>query len=166
MTAQATLPSETTRTIDRLLVAYGESHQNATNKRIHWVCVPAIVWSIIALLWSIPVPDAVTAVPFANWATLTLAATLIYYLALSPRLAVGFLLFAVASMGVTIAYTSMTCFPLWAAALIVFVVAWFFQFVGHKIEGKKPSFFEDLQFLLVGPAWLLHFLYRKAGLRY
>ena len=56
--------------------------------------------------------------------------------------------------------------PLWLFSLFVFVVAWIGQFVGHKIEGKKPSFFEDLQFLLIGPAWLMHFLYKKAGISY
>jgi uncharacterized membrane protein YGL010W len=52
------------------------------------------------------------------------------------------------------------------AAAAVFVVAWIGQFIGHAIEGKKPSFFEDVKFLLIGPAWLLHFVYRKAGIRY
>jgi uncharacterized membrane protein YGL010W len=46
----------------------------------------------------------------------------------------------------------------------LFAAAWVGQFKGHQIEGKKPSFLKDLQFLLVGPAWLLHFVYRKAGL--
>ena len=48
----------------------------------------------------------------------------------------------------------------------VFVLAWIGQFVGHMIEGRKPSFFEDVKFLLVGPAWLLGFIYRRAGIRY
>ena len=34
------------------------------------------------------------------------------------------------------------------------MIAWIGQFIGHKIEGAKPSFFEDLQFLLIGPAWV------------
>jgi uncharacterized membrane protein YGL010W len=56
--------------------------------------------------------------------------------------------------------------PLWAVSLIIFTGAWIGQFVGHKIEGKKPSFFKDLQFLLIGPAWLLSFIYRKIGITY
>ena len=47
---------------------------------------------------------------------------------------------------------------------VLFVLAWVGQFIGHKIEGKKPSFFEDLQFLLVGPVWLLRFVYERMGL--
>ena len=60
----------------------------------------------------------------------------------------------------------MPCMPLWASSLAIFVIAWVGQFIGHKIEGKKPSFFEDLQFLMIGPLWLLGHLYRKFGIRY
>ncbi len=56
--------------------------------------------------------------------------------------------------------------PVWRSALVVFVVAWIGQFIGHKIEGKKPSFLQDLQFLLIGPVWLLGFIYRNLGIRY
>jgi uncharacterized membrane protein YGL010W len=51
-------------------------------------------------------------------------------------------------------------------AIVVFVLAWIGQFIGHMVEGRKPSFFEDLGFLLVGPAWLLSFVYQRAGIRY
>ena len=56
--------------------------------------------------------------------------------------------------------------PLWRISLYIFVIAWIGQFIGHKIEGKKPSFFQDLQFLLIGPAWLLSFFYNKIGIKY
>jgi len=154
------------RLVDRLLTEYGSSHQNLTNKLIHWVCVPAIVWTVIAMLWSIPTPEVFGAVPLLNWATIVLALSLVYYVYMSPALAVGFLAFAAACMGLIVAYEGAVSLPLWAVALSVFVVAWVFQFIGHKIEGKKPSFFKDVQFLLIGPAWLMHFLYRKAGIAY
>ena len=50
--------------------------------------------------------------------------------------------------------------------ITVFILAWIGQFIGHKIEGKKPSFFEDIQFLLIGPAWLLSFIYKKLGIKF
>jgi len=56
--------------------------------------------------------------------------------------------------------------PLWESCLVVFVIAWIGQFIGHKIEGKKPSFLDDLRFLLIGPIWLLHFILKKASIRY
>lgn len=55
---------------------------------------------------------------------------------------------------------------LWLLSVIVFVIAWIGQFVGHQIEGKKPSFFKDLQFLLIGPLWLLAFVYRHFNWAY
>jgi uncharacterized membrane protein YGL010W len=51
-------------------------------------------------------------------------------------------------------------------SLGVFVLAWIVQFYGHKIEGKKPSFLKDVQFLMIGPAWLMHFIYKKIGISY
>ncbi len=56
--------------------------------------------------------------------------------------------------------------PLWAVSLAAFAGAWVGQFVGHKIEGKKPSFLKDVQFLLIGPAWLLSFVFKKLGITY
>jgi len=154
------------RLVERLLTGYGSSHKKATNRLIHWFCVPAIVWCVIALLWAVPTPAAFAAVPLLNWATLALFGSLLYYIYMSPPLAVGFFAFAAACMGSIVAYERTVPFSLAAFATIVFVVAWIFQFIGHKIEGKKPSFFKDLQFLMIGPAWLMHFLYRKAGLAY
>jgi uncharacterized membrane protein YGL010W len=55
---------------------------------------------------------------------------------------------------------------LWVTSLVIFVAAWIGQFIGHAIEGKRPSFFKDLQFLLIGPLWLLAAAYRRLGLRY
>lgn len=155
-----------TRRIDALLAEYGESHQNETNKAVHWICVPAIVWSIAAILWSLPVPGVFGAVPGLNWLTLILALSLVYYVTLSVPLAVGFAVFSALCVGVILAYEAWAPVPLWQAALGVFVLAWLGQFWGHKVEGKKPSFFKDVQFLLIGPAWLMSFLYRRWGLSY
>ena len=56
--------------------------------------------------------------------------------------------------------------PLWLVCVVIFVLAWIVQFYGHKIEGAKPSFLEDLQFLMIGPAWLMSFIYKKLGVAY
>lgn len=152
---------------------YGESHQNATNKLIHWICVPAIFLSILGLVSSIPHDFLSAAVPlalrpFAHFGTLALAVVLIFYLRISFPMFLGMLGVSVgmllANYGLQVATASLLSYPL--ACLIIFVAAWIGQFVGHNIEGKKPSFFQDLQFLLIGPAWLLGFIYRKVGLRY
>ncbi|MEM8786714.1 MAG: Mpo1-like protein [Pseudomonadota bacterium] len=155
-----------TRLIDRMLAEYGESHQDETNKAVHWVCVPLIAWTVIAALWSLPVPAAFSAVPGLNWAVIGVAATLVYYIRMSPSLAAGFVVFAGVCVAAILLHQAVAPWPLWAFAAVVFVLAWVAQFWGHKIEGKKPSFLKDLQFLLIGPAWLMSFIYRRLGLRY
>ena len=153
------------RRIDSLLAEYGESHQNDTNKAIHWICVPLIFFSVVGFLWSIPLgPLAAFEMAWLNWATVALALVTIYYVSLSPVLALGMILFA--ALCIYLWSVVSTIVPAWQASLVIFVLAWIGQFYGHKVEGKKPSFFKDLQFLLIGPAWLMHFLYRRAGIQF
>ncbi|MBX0290223.1 DUF962 domain-containing protein [Hymenobacter sp. HSC-4F20] len=157
----------TSSPVQNLLDEYGESHQNPTNKMVHWVCVPLIMFSILGLLWSIPVPEALRAVsPWLNWATVVMVLAVAYYLRLSGRLAVGMVLVWVAMAATLRVVDAAAVLPLWAVCLLVFVLAWIGQFWGHKVEGKKPSFLKDVQFLLIGPLWLLHFIYRRLGWRY
>lgn len=158
------------RKIDALLSEYGESHKNETNKAIHWICVPLIFFSVVGLFASIPsgiVESFLGAEnPYSNWATVLLALALIYYVTLSIPLSLGMLLFSVLCLLGLNFISSLNLAPLWAVCLGIFVVAWIGQFYGHKVEGKKPSFFKDLQFLLIGPAWLMHFVYKKIGIPY
>jgi uncharacterized membrane protein YGL010W len=158
------------RRIDELLTEYGESHQNSTNKAIHWVCVPLIFFSIVGLVASIPSgpvqvwlgPES----PYANWAAVVLVLVLIYYVTLSIPLSVGMMLFGVLCLFVANLIVRLDIAPLWLVCLIIFALAWVGQFYGHKVEGKKPSFLKDIQFLLIGPAWLMHFVYRRLGIPY
>ncbi len=153
--------------IDLLLEKYGESHQNSINKLIHWICVPSIMFSLFGLLYSIPFFTERSL--YTNWATVLLIFALVYYLRLSFPMFLGFVLIGGAMVYGVNALYEMTFGDAKMVALvsfIIFAVAWVFQFIGHKIEGKKPSFLEDLQFLLVGPAWLLHFIYKKVGISY
>jgi len=159
------------RKIDKLLAEYGESHQNATNKAIHWICVPLIFLSIMGLIWSIPHDFLANWAEaplstFINWATLILVFVLLYYLSLSVPLFFGMLLLVAVFVAITYWVDQWEIAPLWLISLVVFVLAWFGQFFGHKVEGKKPSFFKDLQFLLIGPAWLMHFIYKKLNIPY
>jgi uncharacterized membrane protein YGL010W len=154
------------RSVEDWLQEYGASHRNPANKLLHAVCVPLIVLALLGLLWAIPVPAPLArAAPLLNWATAVVAAALVYYALLSPRLALG-VVPVVALMGLVLERLAALAVPLWETCLAIFVVAWIGQFVGHAIEGKRPSFFKDLQFLLIGPLWLLGFVYRRAGLRY
>ena len=150
-----------------LLSEYGESHQNPTNKLVHWVCVPLIMFSLLGLLWSVPVPAVIQNIsPWLNWGTLVMALALLYYVRLSGRLALGMVLVWVAMAAMLRVVAGAAVLPLWGICLIIFALAWVGQFWGHKVEGKKPSFLKDLQFLLIGPLWLLHFVYRRLGWGY
>lgn len=149
------------KTVDQWLAEYGESHCNLINKGLHWICVPVIVVSLVGLLWSLPVPHAMARVsPWLNWGTLLLLAALLYYLWLSRSLAAGMAVF-VAVVILTIVGLSRLPISLWVICGALFVIAWIGQFIGHYYEGKRPSFFKDIQFLMIGPLWLLSFVYRK-----
>jgi uncharacterized membrane protein YGL010W len=103
---------------------------------------------------------------YANWAAVVLALALIYYITLSFPLTIGMFLVALACLFFINQLVLLNIAPLWLVSLGIFVAAWIGQFYGHKVEGKKPSFFKDVQFLMIGPAWLMHFIYKKIGIPY
>lgn len=156
----------TPTSVDAWLEEYGESHQHPVNKAIHWVCVPLIALSVVGLLWALPVPGAFPEIsPVMNWGSLFLMASVVYYFVLSPRLAVG-MVPVMAIFALCLLWLEGLATPLWQICAAVFLVAWVGQFIGHAVEGKRPSFFRDLQFLMIGPLWLLSFVYRRLGIRY
>ncbi len=157
------------RKIDFLLETYGESHKNPINKLVHWFCIPAILFSLVGLLMMIPVPFVSETNIWLNWGTVILILATIYYISVSPLLAIGFVLVfgAIVYGNVRISlFCEFNSISLWVVLLSIFIIAWIGQFWGHKIEGKKPSFFQDIQYLLIGPAWLLSFIYKKLGISY
>ena len=141
---------------------YAVCHQNETNKLIHYFCVPAIFFSIVGLLMSIPTAALNSILPFQfplliHWATVVLILVIIFYIRLSITVALQMFVFSI--LCIILNYYIGQYVPLWLFSITVFVIAWIGQFYGHKIEGKKPSFFNDLQFLLIGPAWVIHHLF-------
>ena len=158
------------KTADQWFSEYAESHQNATNKLIHWICVPLIFYSIIGLIACLPHEGLAAEFPeqmreWVHFGSVFLTLGSLFYLRLSPRLFIGLVLFSALCLWVINVIENSSVSLLWSS-LIIFVAAWIGQFWGHKIEGKKPSFFKDLQFLLIGPAWLMHFIYKSLGLKY
>ena len=153
------------RPIDRWFAGYSADHLNAANQRIHVIAVPAIAWSVIALLWCIPAPGTLFNAGF--WAALGMFGAWMFYYRASRRLGLGMLVVLVAMAWLTRwLHDSLGTGGLLMMAGTVFVVAWIAQFAGHKIEGRKPSFLTDLTYLLIGPAWVLAKLYRKLGWSY
>jgi uncharacterized membrane protein YGL010W len=153
------------RAIDRWLGNYSEDHRHPSNIALHHVCVPLIVWSVAAAIWAIPVPALLG--QQGLWAALAMVGALGWYLRLSRVL-------ALAMLGAFVALALLTHL-LWLAvgsrsllwiAIAVFVLAWIGQFIGHRIEGKRPSFFTDLAYLLVGPLWIVAKAMRRMGIAY
>ena len=153
------------RPIDRWFENYSADHRNDTNQAIHVIAVPAILWSVVALIWCIPVFGTL----FQNgiWAGLAMFAAWMFYNRLSRSIGYGMLVaFFTIGCSCRLIEHSYGIKTLRYAAISVFGVAWIAQFVGHKIEGKKPSFFEDLQYLWVGPLFVLSKLFVKLGVRW
>lgn len=147
------------RDIERLINHYGESHQNKTNILIHAVAVPSIFFVSLGLIWSIPTPEFLTQMK-VTWAHILAIPTLYYYFKLSGPIGAAMTLMTLLAFG-GIKLLVMSNISVWQFCLALFVVMWILQFVGHKVEGKKPSFFEDLRYLLIGPAWWwVHWLKR------
>lgn len=154
--------------IEVLLNEYKQSHQNPTNQLIHWVFVPLIFLSVIGLLWDVKlgVPlDFLGGEPL-NASMVALILVFAYYLSLSFSVAAGMLIFSLAGMFAFYLLDQQLAMGVWLISLVIFVVSWIFQFIGHKIEGKKPSFLKDLQFFLVGPMWVMVKFYNKLGVKY
>lgn len=156
------------RKINILFSEYTKSHRNPTNKLIHWVCVPLIFCAILGLISLIPAPHFCF-IKFGCISIISCFAVFIvslYYIRLS--FVMGFFMLLLMVLVEYFLYLINISFPKksWLIYIAVFVISWVFQFIGHKIEGKKPSFLKDLQFLLVGPIWLLGAVLRKLNIRY
>lgn len=151
------------KSIEQWLAEYGESHKNETNKTIHWICVPAIFFSVVGLLYGVKLPWAVSGIQI-NLAMAVMLLVVVYYFSLSKTLWIGMLLFSMLCLWLCHLIEQSGLIQLWLFCLITFTLAWIGQFYGHKIEGKKPSFLKDIQFLMIGPAWLMSFIYKKLGI--
>lgn len=155
------------KTADEWFAEYEVCHRHQVNELIHWFCIPSIILSLFGLLWEVPVPDVfLTISPYANWATIAALLAMTFYLRLSFPLSIGMLLVFGTVLFSIDSFDRADWGSVRLTSLAIFVVAWIGQFIGHKLEGKKPAFFQDLQFLLISPAWLLGKLYRRMKITY
>ena len=140
------------RRVDQLLAHYEESHRNPKNELIHFIAIPLIMLSLVGMMFALH--------PYVAYAFI--AASMVYYMRLSLVFLVTMVLWSLLSVALVFAMGP------WVLELSVaiFIGAWVLQFVGHKLEGKKPSFFEDIQYLWVGPLFVLSKLFTKLGLRW
>jgi uncharacterized membrane protein YGL010W len=144
---------------------YGESHKNKTNILIHKICVPLIFMSIYFMLFQINLPMSEENILYLNWANAVYALALVFYFRLNIKVGLGFLVVGFV-LGIISCFLWKFMFmkssrAMFRYSFILFVFAWIGQFIGHHIEGKKPSFIKDLQFLLIGPIWVVYPKRRK-----
>jgi len=158
-----TLPADA-RSMRDWLERYGQDHRHPVNRLLHWICVPLITGSVLALLWTVPVPESLLH-PGA-WAVFAIVLVFAWYWKRSHRLGAA-LLVALALLALLCAWVFAQWGPTtmrWLASG-VFVIAWIGQFIGHLFEGRRPSFFTDLAYLLIGPAWLMDKLLNRLGIK-
>ena len=161
-------PAANLRPVERWFAAYALDHRHPRNQQLHVLCVPAIVWSLLALLHAVPTPAGAAALPDQGVAA-ALAALLAlgFWCWLSLPLGLGLLLCLAAGYVLNEAILrALGADTLMVAGIVVFVAAWIGQFVGHRIEGRRPSFLTDLVYLMIGPPWVLAKAYRALGLRW
>ena len=167
------MSAPTNSRLESSFTRYSESHRNKTHVFIHWVCVPLIAFSLLGLVWAIPMPHAEFLGKlngFLNLATFLILFATVFYLRTSFRLGLAMIvtiwIFSAGIISLERMARLHSWPEMWQVCLVIFVLAWAGQFIGHKIEGKKPSFLEDLRFLLIGPIWLWAKIFRKLGWRY
>jgi len=140
------------RRVDQLLAHYEESHRNPTNEIIHFIAIPLIMLSLVGMMFALH--------PYVAYAFI--AASMVYYIRLSLVFLLTMVLWSLLSIAVVFAMGPLVL----EVSIAIFVGAWILQFIGHKLEGKKPSFFEDIQYLWVGPLFVLSKLFGKLGVRW
>ena len=147
-------------------IEYGLYHKNKINKIIHWICIPLIIFSLFGLLSLINFQFMIGEGYYKiNVLGIFIILALWYYLRLSKPLALGMLVISLLFAGIIDLISLNSKITLFYLYLGIFILAWIGQFIGHKFEGKKPAFFKDLQFLLIGPLWLLAFIYNKFNIK-
>lgn len=151
-TTAAPNPDTQLRRVDELLAHYGESHQNPRNELIHFIAIPLIMLSLVGMMFALH--------PWVAY--VFVAASMVYY----ARLSLVFLLTMVVFAALMFAVLMSMGASLLPVCVAIFVGAWILQFIGHRIEGKKPSFFEDIQYLWVGPLFVASKLFIRLGIRW
>lgn len=148
--------SDRQKKLSARLEEYSQTHRHPVNKKIHYLCVPAIFFCTFGILWHIPLLPMFSQWPAMNWALVVMLGSLVFYfsLSLSSGIYMG-LIMGVCWISYEL-YPSQAAITLWQICLFVFVIAWLAQFYGHAVEKKRPSFFQDLTFLLIGPLWIVN----------
>ena len=138
------------KSLNEWFADYAASHQNAQNKMIHNIAVPVIFFCVVALI---------SKISFFLFVLVAIAAVAFYY-TMGQKVAIA----GASAIGAAWVLQMILGFG-FISLIIIFALAWAGQFYGHKLEGAKPSFFDDLKFLFIGPLWVAKPLLDKFGIR-
>lgn len=149
---------------DGWLHRYEETHSDLTNPAVYWAAVPMVVLGTVGLLWSLPIPDAFFEIsPLMNWGTAFLMATAVYYFIISVSLAIGMLPFIIGVAGINM-WLDGSDFSLLRVSIGLLLAGIIGLWLGHRNQNSIRPVLDDLQFMMIGPAWLLSVLYKRIGI--
>jgi uncharacterized membrane protein YGL010W len=150
--------------MDSWLRRYEETHRDLTNPVFYWAAVPMVVLGTVGLLWALPIPDEFFEIsPLLNWGTAFLMASAVYYFIISVSLAIGMLPFVIGVAGINMWLVGSNL-PLPHVSLGLLLTGIIGLWLGHRNENGLRAVLQDLQFMMIGPAWLLSVLYRRLGI--
>ncbi len=148
------------------LKRYEETHSDLTYAAIYWAAVPMVVLGTVGLFWTLPIPDQFFEIsPLLNWGTAFLMATAVYYFIISVSLAIGMLPFIVGIAGIQMWLAQSQFSPL-QVSLGLLLAGIIGLWMGHRNQNSLLPVLQDLQLMMIGPAWLLSVLYRRIGIPY
>ena len=151
---------------DGWLKRYEETHSDITYPVIYWASVPMVVLGTVGILWALPIPDEFFEIsPLLNWGTAFLMATTVYYFIISVSLAIGMLPFVVGLAGVQMWLAQSDYSPL-QVSIGLLAAGIIGLWMGHRNQNSLWPVLQDLQLMMIGPAWLLSVFYRRIGIPY
>ena len=134
---------------------YTAYHRHPLNRVIHFIMVPAIVWSL--LVWTDLVPLFTISGIDITLAFVLMGALLVWYLMMDFALGVAsvavftVLLVTAISLNETVGAATAA-----GIAGIVFVASWVFQFLGHGVwEKRRPALMDNALQVLIAPMFLV-----------
>jgi hypothetical protein len=145
--------------IDNWLIRYGESHETLRNPFVYWAAVPMLVVGLTGLLWALPVPGEFMQISLLlNWGSAFLMVTAIYYFIISLALAIGLLpfLLGLASIQLWLANSGYPPIAISTGLIVAGVVG-----IALGRGGQPRAILQDLQMVMIGPAWLLSVIYKR-----
>ncbi len=151
------------KTFSEWLALYEQDHQHPANKILHKIAVPLIMFSSLAFLWALPAPQWMYGI---KWSFFMMVLSSLFYIKFSLRIAALMYVIMLGQLFLARWLLENLGSFYWGFLAFIFVGAWILQFVGHALEGRKPSFFADPRYLFIGPVWVLLSLMPKKKSEY